>query len=106
MTDTPYWRKGFDTRKKHVDKAWKEMKDELKTKIEDITNKEDLKDFKSSLSNLEKQVEEMHSYCKDIVKDVNEFKRYVREMPLFKDYMKLTAEWNAKDGIIEINDNK
>ena len=106
LTDCSYWRKGFETRKKHVDTAYKDLKQNLNAKVEDIEAKDDLKGFKTAFSNLEKQVEELHNYTRDIVTDVNELSRYVNEMPIFKEHMKLTAEWDAVNGNIEIKDNK
>jgi len=106
LTQTTYWRQQFDTRKKRVNKAHKDIKKHWSSKVEDIETKDDLKDFKAALANLEKQVEELHSFTNDVVTDVRELYRFVFEMPLFKEFMKLTAEWNATDGKIEFKDNK
>jgi len=104
VTQNKFWTKNLKERKAEVNRAQKKVEDQVQTlNMGDLNN---VKKVKKNMTELEKAIETLCEYTKDVTSVVQSLNDFRAQYPMFKQYFTHTAEFNVEKGAITLTEVK
>jgi len=104
VTLNKFWIKGLKDRKAEQNRAVKKVENQVSTANMGVIS--NVKLAKKNMGELEKVINDLSAYTKDVTEIVQKLNDFRAQYPMFKDYFTHTAEFNIEKGAIVLKEVK
>jgi len=104
VTQNKFWIKGLKERNAERNRAVKKVENQVSTANMGVIS--NVKLAKKNMTELEKVIDDLSAYIKDVTEIVQKLNDFNATYPMFKDYFTHTAEFNVEKGAIVLKEVK